>query len=106
MAGKADRRFTREELVLRVTLRVANVPPNSGTLIDLSVTGVRVQVNDQVPVGTECRVDIPALKFIATATVIRSEPYVTTFLIALKFNEPQDIIPGRILEYKVRQLRK
>lgn len=105
MAGKADRRHTREELVLRVSLRVANLLPNSGTLIDLSVTGVKVQVNEEIPVGTECRVDIPSLKFIATASVIRIEQYVATYFIALKFNEPQDSIPGKLLEYKVRQLR-
>lgn len=100
--AEALRRHRREELVLPVVLRGDQGLRYAGGIIDLSAGGTKVRIEGEIPVGTELRVDISALRFVATGIVVRSDRVPDGSLVAVKFKEPQDMIPGRLLEYKLR----
>lgn len=101
--GRSDRKHHRESVVLRAVVIFNDGPPMSCGLIDISVGGARLKLDDTPPNdGDLALLYVEVLKFRAKATVIRTYYTPTGTEIALKFLEPQTNMPGRLLEFKLR----
>lgn len=101
--GRADRRHQREYVVLRAVVVFNDGPPMSCGLMDISVGGARLKLDDLPPNdGDLALVYVEQLKFRGKATVIRTYYTPTGTEVALKFDEPQHGMPGKLLEYKLK----
>ena len=101
--GAWQRQHKREELVFGVVVRGDKGLRHSGGVIDLSAGGLKVRIEGDIPAGTEVRVDIPDLKFVATGIIVRSDRVPDAYLVGIRFKELQEIITGKLLEYKIRR---
>jgi hypothetical protein len=101
--GRADRRHHREYVVLRAVVVFNDDPPISCGLMDISVGGARLKLDDTPPAdGARALLYVEQLKFRGKAKVIRTYYTPTGTEVALQFEEQQHGMPGKLLEYKLK----
>lgn len=104
--GRADRKYAREYIVLRAIVFFDDEPPLSCGLMDVSVAGAKVKLDDYSPeIGTKVLLQIDALKVRARGKVLRVFPTPSGIEVAIKFDQIYNNIPGRLLEYKLRSFQ-
>ncbi|HNW91671.1 MAG TPA: PilZ domain-containing protein [bacterium] len=103
MEGSSGRRYNREKLILRAAVRLPNGMNYAGVVSDVSVVGICLYLDHELPVGTAGKVQIADMKFAADGTVVRVVRKKDVYEVALQFDGEQQGITGKILEYKVRR---
>ncbi len=102
LEGGTGRKYLREHLVLRVTVTPEKQLPLSGVMVDVSIAGIKVSCERDIPAGTAVTVRVPELKLTAAAHVVRNYRRTAECLVALQFDEVQPLLTGKLVEYKVR----
>jgi hypothetical protein len=101
--GRADRRHHREYVVLRAVVIFNDGHPMSCGLMDISVGGARLKLDDTPPNdGDRVLLYVELLKFRGKGSVIRTYYTPTGTEVAIKFDEQQAGMPGKLLEYKLK----
>ena len=103
---KADRKYHRERIPVPVTFCRPEGIKTTGGLVDISVGGVRVSVDHPPAPGQEVSIEIQKFRFHGKGTILRIYPTSIGYDVAVKFDREYPEVVGRMLEYKVRSLRR
>jgi len=101
--GKADRQFHRDYAVLRAIMSINEEAPVSCGLMDISVGGAKCKMDFGEPKEKDkILLFVEAIGFRGKGSVIRTYYTPTGLEVAIKFDELQKDIPGKMLQYKIR----
>lgn len=103
---KADRKHTREYLVLPASAVIDGAPPVSCGLMDISVGGAKIKIDGEAPaVGGIVSLGVDALHIRVKGTVIRTFNTPTGVEVALQFEKIYSEIPRGLLDYKLKSFK-
>lgn len=104
--GKADRQHQREYVVLRAVVSFDGGPPSSCGLMDISAGGCRLKMEFEAPdVGATVVIGVESIAFRGSGKVVRTFNTPTGLEVAVKFNDLQQHIPAKLLQYKLRSFQ-
>lgn len=102
---RADRKHTREYIVLRGVVVFGDSPAASCGLMDISVSGAKLKYDDLPPdLGAPVVLSVESLKLHVRGKVIRIYQTPSGTEIAVKFDRIFNEVPSRLLDYKLKSI--